>query len=142
MSRNFLTLALLSFSISLFAQGPTLASTVVSKPTTLTMPAVGTVAKPLPPVITFRILAVSRDSFFLIQTATDAATKENPLPRSVDTPLFFRSEAQWNTFLENQRIKAKEDRDKAKALIDDAIEREESTLKIELLMKKEKLFNG
>ncbi len=88
------------------------------------------------PTISFEILPIRQDSFFLIQRVTDPATKDNPRPRTTETPIFFRSKKEWDDFLKNQRKKAAEDRERGGLILEDAIERESSTLQIEAQMRK------
>ena len=80
--------------------------------------------------LVFEIVAPSPDSFFLVQRITEIPTKDNPRPKTTETSTLFRSQAEWNAFLEKQKVKAESDTKAAKALLKDSSERIESIEKL------------
>lgn len=80
--------------------------------------------------IVFEIVSPAPDSFFLVQRVTELPTKENPRPKTTETAILFRSQAEWDTFLLKQKAKAKADMETAKNLLKDSDERIESVEKL------------
>lgn len=80
--------------------------------------------------LVFEIFAPAPDSFFLVQRVTDLPTKENPRPKSTETSILFRSQAEWDAFILKQKQKAEADMKTAKNLLKDSDERIESVEKL------------
>lgn len=92
---------------------------------------------PPPPVVTYRIDMVAKDSFYLIEIQTSAATEGNVRPQVTETPILFKGQGEWDKFLEKLREASTDDRKKAKDMAENASKRDVVTLKIEALMSHE-----
>lgn len=85
-------------------------------------------------IISYRLDLVSVDSFYIEQLVTTEPTKENPRPQEVRTSFPFKSIKDANTFVDDIRKSATDERRKAKVATDQAITLDESALKISKLL--------
>lgn len=89
---------------------------------------------PPPPVVTYRLDMVAKDSFYLIEIQTAQPQAGNARPQVTETPILFKGQGEWDKFLENLREASSDDRKKAKDISETASKRDAITLKIEALM--------
>lgn len=90
-----------------------------------------------PPVVTYRLDMVAKDSFYLIEIQTAQAKEGNARPQVTETPILFKGQGEWDKFLESLRQVSADDRKKAKEIAENASKRDAITLKIEALMSQE-----
>jgi hypothetical protein len=92
---------------------------------------------PPPPVITYRLDMVAKDSFYLIEVQTAQAQSGNARPQVTESPILFKGQGEWDKFLESLRQLSADDRKKAKEISENASKRDALTLTIEALMSQE-----
>lgn len=90
-----------------------------------------------PPVITYMLDMVAKDSFYLIEIQTAQPQAGNARPQVTETPILFKGQGEWDKFLESLRQVSADDRKKAKEIAETASKRDAITLKIEALMSEE-----